>query len=70
MRHFPIFLDLEGKSVLVVGTAIAAATKAEFCDFIRPSIVERGPVTVAVSTGGHSPVLARILKTRIEAAIP
>jgi siroheme synthase-like protein len=32
------------------------------CGFIAPSVVERGPVTVAISTSGSSPALARKLR--------
>lgn len=40
------------------------------CRFIMPAIVERGPITVAVSSGGQSPVLTRLLKTKVEALVP
>tara|TARA_B100000242_G_C43045828_1_gene488129 strand:- start:1389 stop:2792 length:1404 start_codon:yes stop_codon:yes gene_type:complete len=51
-------------------TIVNVVDQPEICDFIFPSILERGDITVAVSTGGASPVLARVLRTKLETMVP
>ncbi len=127
MQNFPIFLDLRGRRVLVVGggelaerksaplrlagahvrvverfepadlagcalavgagaaeadlQALSQAAQAagipvnvvdrpDLCSFITPAIVDRDPITVAISSGGAAPVLARLIRARIETAVP
>ncbi|TJZ62670.1 precorrin-2 dehydrogenase/sirohydrochlorin ferrochelatase family protein, partial [Chitiniphilus eburneus] len=40
------------------------------CRFITPSIVDRSPLMIAISSGGNAPVLARLIRARIEAWLP
>jgi uroporphyrin-III C-methyltransferase/precorrin-2 dehydrogenase/sirohydrochlorin ferrochelatase len=127
MRHFPAFLDLQGRLCLVLGEGEVAERKAEplraagatirraarfeaglldgvalaigadapeadlralseaarirgvpvnivdrpeLCSFITPSLIDRDPVTIAISTGGASPTLARMMRQKIEAVLP
>ncbi len=40
------------------------------CSFIFPAIIDRSPIIAAVSSGGSAPVLARLLRAKIETVIP
>ena len=42
----------------------------ELCSFIFPAIIDRSPIIAAVSSGGAAPVLARLLRAKIESIIP
>ena len=40
------------------------------CDFIFPAIIDRNPIVIGISSNGKAPVLARLLRARLETLIP
>jgi precorrin-2 dehydrogenase/sirohydrochlorin ferrochelatase len=60
-----VFAEAESSGVL-----INAVDDPPFCDFFFPSVVRRGDLQLAISTGGQSPALAQRLRQEINAALP
>lgn len=58
-------LRLRGKGLLV-----NVADRPELCEFTTPSILDREPVLIAVSTSGASAGLAKHLRLRLERILP
>jgi precorrin-2 dehydrogenase / sirohydrochlorin ferrochelatase len=72
-RHSLVFVATDDRRVSAavaeearaLGIWLNAADEPDLCDFTLPSIGRRGPITVAVSTNGLAPALARHLRERL-----
>ncbi|ESQ77254.1 siroheme synthase CysG [Asticcacaulis sp. AC402] len=73
-----IVVAFEDRGLAEKGAELARSARAplnvvdfpDLSDFHFPAIVDRGPLSIGIATGGVAPVLARETRTRIEAAIP
>jgi uroporphyrin-III C-methyltransferase/precorrin-2 dehydrogenase/sirohydrochlorin ferrochelatase len=52
------------------GILVNVADRPDLCSFIMPAVIERAPMTLAISTGGASPTLARRLRETLDAIVP
>lgn len=52
------------------GVLVNVADRADISSFIMPSIVDRSPIVVAISSGGEAPILARMLRAKLESLVP
>jgi precorrin-2 dehydrogenase/sirohydrochlorin ferrochelatase len=55
--------------VRTTGGLVNVADDPEACSFLVPSVLRRGDLTIAISTGGGSPALAKKLRQRMEQTI-
>lgn len=53
-----------------VGMPVNVVDSPQLCTVIFPAIVDRSPLMIAVSSGGDAPVLARLVRARIETWVP
>lgn len=49
-----------------LGIKVNAVDRPELCDFFTPALVNRAPVAVAIGTEGAGPVLAQMIRARID----
>src|SRR5262245_36303510 len=52
------------------GILVNAADDPERCDFFLPAVLRRGRLTIAVSTGGASPTMARAVRDELQGLVP
>lgn len=76
-----VFLVIAATDDVALNAAVSEAAQQRYrlvnvvddqpkCSFIFPSIVDRSPLVVAISSGGQAPVLARLLREKLEALLP
>lgn len=58
------------KHATQINIPINVVDNPQLCSFVFPAIVERDPITIAICSNGNAPVLARLLRAKIETMIP
>ncbi len=66
----PVAAAAAAERLRAAGLLVNVADQPGLCDFTLGALVERGPVTIAIGTGGASAGLAAALRQRIEQLIP
>ena len=53
-----------------LGILVNVVDDLPYCDFITPSMINRGRIQIAISSGGASPVLVRNIREKLETVLP
>ncbi len=62
----PVINEAAFRACTARGVLCNSVDDPEHCDFFYPSVVRRGPLQIAISTGGRSPALAARLRRELE----
>ncbi|WP_347989355.1 siroheme synthase CysG [Methylomonas sp. AM2-LC] len=68
-NHLPTNIEI-AQAANQLHIPVNVVDNPDLCSFIFPAIVDRSPLLVAISSGGASPVLIRLLRAKIESTIP
>jgi uroporphyrin-III C-methyltransferase/precorrin-2 dehydrogenase/sirohydrochlorin ferrochelatase len=60
-------ISLDAKAINI---PVNVVDSPELCTYITPAIIDRSPLVIAVSSGGEAPVLARLIRAKLETLIP
>lgn len=52
------------------GISVHVSEDPENSDFLFPALIDRGPISVAISSSGQHPTLTRLVRSRIESVLP
>ncbi|EKM3680843.1 siroheme synthase [Vibrio alginolyticus] len=58
------------KDAKELGILVNVVDDKPYCDFITPSMINRGRIQIAISSGGASPVLIRNIREKLESILP
>lgn len=74
--HLPLFIDVRGRKVVIFGGGAVGKRKGalvnrvdKVSEVIVPSVINRGSITIAISTDAMSPALSRYMRERVEEII-